>query len=69
MKHTEFLKEIKNKGEKELNKDLADLKNKLWDLKSQFLAGKVKNVRGINLIKKNIARAFSILNSKSKVKV
>lgn len=66
MKRKDFLKDIANKGEKELKKDLSDLKDKLWDLNSQFIAGKTKNFQEINSVKKNIARIFTKLNSQNK---
>ncbi len=66
MKRKDFLKDIANKGEKELKKDLSDLKDKLWDLNSQFIAGKTKNFQEISSVKKNIARIFTKLNSQNK---
>ena len=66
MKRKDFLKEIASKGEKELKKDLSDLKDKLWNLNSQFIAGKTKNFQEISSVKKNIARIFTKLNSQEK---
>lgn len=63
MKRKEFLKDIATKGEKELKKDLSELRDKLWDLNSQFVAGKTKNFQEISLVKKNIARIFTKLNA------
>ena len=38
---------------------LPELKNKLWALKTDLAAGKVKNVKEIKKIKKNIARILT----------
>ena len=38
---------------------LPELKDKLWSLKTDLAAGKVKNVKEIKKIKKNIARILT----------
>lgn len=38
---------------------LPELKDKLWSLKTDLVAGKVKNVKEIKKIKKNIARILT----------
>lgn len=63
MKKDELL-QLSNKPEIELRKDLASLEDRLWLLKNDLAAGKVKNVREIKKIKKTIARILTILNAK-----
>jgi large subunit ribosomal protein L29 len=58
------LAELKTKSETELKKTLGELKDRLWDLKKDLAAGKVKNVREIREIKKNVARILTFLNAK-----
>lgn len=38
---------------------LPELKDRLWSLKTDLVAGKVKNVKEIKKIKKNIARILT----------
>ncbi|MBU2544840.1 50S ribosomal protein L29 [Patescibacteria group bacterium] len=59
-------KELKQKNEKELQKLLQEDREKLRQLKFDLSAGKVKNVREIRKIKKDIARIMTILNIKNK---
>ncbi len=60
------LKELKEKTESELKKILQDWREKLRQLRFDLSAGKVKNVREIRIIKKNIARILTILKERSK---
>jgi large subunit ribosomal protein L29 len=57
-------KELKNKKEAELQKMLADLREKSRSLRFDLAAGKVKNVREVREIKKDIAKILTILRQK-----
>jgi len=54
--------ELKNKSKEELYKILEDSTKKLQELKFNLAAGKVKNVRTLRVLKKDIARVLTILN-------
>jgi len=58
--------EIRQKSQKELQKLLQDNREKLRQLRFDLMAGKVKNVREIRMIKKDIARILTIIKSKFK---
>jgi len=60
------LEELKGKTESELKKMIQDWREKLRQLRFDLAAGKVKNVREIRIIKKNIARILTILKERSK---
>ena len=64
--------ELKQKSKPELQKLLIDSKERLRSLKFDLASGKVKNVREIRELKKNIARILTLLtelcNSGAKVK-
>lgn len=60
MKRKEIL-EMKNKAGEELKKMAADFREKLEVLSFDLESGKVKNVREIREIKKNIARILTFL--------
>jgi len=51
--------ELRQKSKSELQKLLQDNREKLRQLRFDLAAGKVKNVREIRRIKKEIARIFS----------
>ncbi len=63
MKRKEIIGQIKQKQPAELRKELAGYRDKIWSLKADLAAGKVKNVREINLVKRNIARILTRLNN------
>jgi large subunit ribosomal protein L29 len=54
------LNELRQKSEKDLKKILEDNQKKLRQLRFDLTAGKVKNVREIRMIKKNIARILTL---------
>ena len=58
------IKEIKQKSKKELKRVLHESQEKLRQLRFDLSAGKVKNVREIRKIKKDIARILTILCQK-----
>ena len=47
-----------------IEKDIKDLRDKLWDLKRDLVAGKVKNIKEIKVTKKSIARLLTTINKK-----
>jgi large subunit ribosomal protein L29 len=63
MKTKEF-KQLKDKPEADLKKMLGELKDRLWNFRKDLAAGKVKNVREIHKVKKDIARVLTLLNQK-----
>jgi len=56
--------ELNQKSKDELQKILIDRREKLRQLKFDLAAGKVKNVREIRKIKREIAQILTFLNSK-----
>jgi large subunit ribosomal protein L29 len=56
--------EIRPKPKEELLKDVKELRGKLRDLNFDLSSGKVKNVREIRNIKKDIARILTIIKEK-----
>ena len=60
MKHSG--QQIKNKPLPELQKDLADSREKLRKLKFDLSQGKVKNIKEIKETKKTIARILTTIN-------
>lgn len=62
MKKREF-EQLKIKPAEERRQKLSELKDKLWSLRADLVAGKVKNVREIRAIRKDIARILTLLKS------
>lgn len=60
-------KEIKTKSESELQKLLAESRDKLRDLRFKDANKQLKNVREIRKIREMIARIMTILNVKKTV--
>ncbi len=58
------ISEIKQKSQNELRRILAEKQEKLRQLRFDLTSGKVKNVREIRQIKKDIARILTILCQK-----
>ncbi len=58
--------ELRKKSKGELNKTLQDLYKNLGEFRFKLSSNKVKNVREISQIKKDIARVLTILKSKIK---
>jgi len=54
---------LKTKPKAELQIQLQQLKDKLWELKKDLAAGKVKNVSEIRKIKRDVARLMTLLNT------
>ena len=53
--------ELRKKNKDELQKAVRELKKKLSDLRFKFSSNKLKNVKEINSVKKEIARILTIL--------
>jgi len=64
MKKTVQIKELKEKDEKTLIKELDDENRKLSELKFKAAFRKIKNFHEITEKRKNIARIWTILNQK-----
>ena len=62
------ISEIKQKSQSELHRILAEKQEKLRQLRFDLASGKVKNVREIRQIKKDIARILTIITQNSKLK-
>ena len=56
------IQELREKSKMELQKLLVDNREKLRQLKFDLASGKVKNVRAIRELKKEIARALTLLS-------
>jgi len=61
MKKQEKIKEFKKMGKDQLLKVLADDREKLRQFRFDLSGGKVKNVREIREVKKDIARILTLL--------
>ena len=61
--------EIKNKSENELKRSLIKKKEKIRELRFLLSQGKVKNIREIRKIKKDIARILTVVNKNKKPKI
>lgn len=60
------LTKFQSKSVSQLNKEIADLKDKAWDSKQAILKGKEKNVRKASAIKKDIAQLSTMRSAKIK---
>lgn len=56
------IEQLKNKPVVELQKNLSEYRDRLWNLKTDLVAGKVKNVQEIRQVKKTIARLLTFIN-------
>jgi ribosomal protein L29 len=57
------IKEIKEKSENEIKKDLAENRNKIAKLRFDISAKQTKNHREIRVLKKDVARILTALRS------
>ena len=57
--------ELRKKDKGELIKTVDELKSKLSDIRFKFSSNKLKNVKEISNIKREIARILTIINEKS----
>ena len=58
------IKELKTKEISELHRLLAELRDKLRDLRFKDSNKQLKNVRDLRVIKKDIAKILTLLNNK-----
>lgn len=58
--------QLKIKAVTELKKDLGEQRDKIWTLKTDLAAGKVKNVKEIKKVKKIIARILTLMSQHGK---
>lgn len=58
------MKEIINKSESELQRMLAELRDKLRDSRFKDASKQLKNVRDIRKLREDIARIMTVLNNK-----
>lgn len=58
-------RELRQKSKSELQKILVDSREKLRQLRFDLAAGKVKNVREVRKIKKDIAKVLTLLKQKT----
>ena len=56
-------KELKNKDEKELQRILAELRDKLRDMRFKDANKQLKNIREIRKTRETIARILTLLNN------
>lgn len=63
--HMDF-KELKVKSENELHRLLADLRNRLRELRFKDASKQLKNVREIRQSKTTVANILTLLNNKDK---
>ncbi len=62
MKKTELAK-LKNQTPAELVKTLTDYREKLWQLRRDISAAKVKNVHAAKVLRRDIARIISFMQN------
>lgn len=55
--------QLKSKSAEELERMVNEYHDKLWSLKTDLAAGKVKNVREIRKIKRDVARILTLLKA------
>ncbi len=60
------ISELRQRSKIELARQLQDEKEKMRQLRFDLIAGRVKNVREIRIIKKDIARILTILKEEKK---
>ena len=60
------MSELRQKSKDDLQKSLAEEREKLRQLRFDLAAGKVKNIRQIREVKKIIARILTLLNTQKK---
>jgi len=53
--------ELRKKEKKELEKNVLEIRKKISDLRFKFSSNKLKNVKEIDLAKKELARTLTIL--------
>lgn len=54
-------KDIRNKSNKELQKDLSDSRSKILQLSVDYRTKEIKNVREIRAVKRTVARILTVM--------
>ena len=62
------MKELRVKSEKELRRQLSSLREQLRDLSFKIHSKEVKNNHLLKVVKKDIARTLTVINSKTYAK-
>ncbi|OGE83553.1 MAG: 50S ribosomal protein L29 [Candidatus Doudnabacteria bacterium RIFCSPLOWO2_01_FULL_44_21] len=62
------MKELRVKSEKELRRQLSSLREQLRDLSFKIHSKEVKNNHLLKVVKKDIARILTVINSKTYAK-
>ena len=57
--------ELRKKDKKELEASIQDLRKKLSDIRFKLSSNKLKNVKEVSNIKKDIAKMMTVINEKS----
>ena len=65
MKKTQILKELNEKDNQSLNKELIELSQKMAKLKLDVAMRKLKNVKSIQDLRHRAARIWTILNDRA----
>ena len=58
------VKKLLNKSAEELMKDVAESKEKLWQMKRDIVSGKVKNAHSYGALQRDIARMLTVAHTK-----
>ncbi len=61
-KQKDTFTDIARKAPAELAKMLVEAKERMWNLRIDLAAGKVKNVREMHLVRQTIARVLTTMN-------
>ena len=59
------IEELRKKNKPELEKSIEDLRKKLSDFRFRFSSNKLKNVKEIEIARKDIARMMTIIKEKN----
>ncbi len=62
------VKKLPNKTVAELAKDVAEAKEKLWQLSRDIASGKVKNAHAKSALRRDIARMLTVMQNKQTTK-
>lgn len=57
--------QIRNLKDKEIEKKIAELKQELFNLRFQAAVGKLENTAQLRKVKKEIARAYTVLTERA----
>ncbi|MBU3923063.1 50S ribosomal protein L29 [Patescibacteria group bacterium] len=57
------IRELRQKSDSELKRTLIDSRDKLRELRFNLAGGKVKNIKEVHQVKKDIAKILTLLNN------